>query len=480
MCGIVGFIGKKPPVKYTGTEKKRFMWEGLYSVALRGMDATGIAFIRDAQKQPTVYKRALPAYDFLQSRMIDKILTDCDQSVAVLGHTRAATRGWISDENAHPFQFDHITLVHNGHVNNYRGLRAKTDSEVDSAHVAAALAERDELEVLSELSGDFAFVYHNAKEGTVNIARNDGRPLFWASVAGWDGYAFCSELEMLGFLLARQGLKIKEQQMVYPEPNFLYKFDITEAAKGVAYVAVPFPQKKTTTTVPLGTGGNTAAGIGTTKEVKDRIDLYRSKIRTIKKAAVDNIVTNSRPASERATEKATRRLKELKIKFNGTWGARPRDWIPYPFDKDRGVMVVEFIGQLKGILGEVHNISEETFDVMFELNHSAIVIPVNVRSYAKKELIVCCELESKQAALMEDTIKRRNSPVSVLLRGPGGRMLSRQGFLELTKHGCAQCGGHISESFANKVRWTRGTPPEPFCHVCSEDERNAPWLNGVA
>lgn len=126
MCGIVGYIGKKPALP--------ILLKGLRRLEYRGYDSAGIAVLGDR--------------DFSRIRAVGKVqnLADALVSQAAPGtvgiaHTRWATHGGVTEANTHPHvsQSGDIAMVHNGIIENYRELKEKlsdfeftsqTDSEV--------------------------------------------------------------------------------------------------------------------------------------------------------------------------------------------------------------------------------------------------------------------------------------------------------------------------------------------------------------
>lgn len=158
MCGIIG---------YTGSESvKDVLLDALELLEYRGYDSAGIAVEDNEAKQARVYKCAGRVRDLRAICESEKLLTSCG-----IGHTRWATHGGVSDENAHPHQVGKVTLVHNGIIENYRELTADYDlgdslvSETDS-EVAAALLncfyegnpEEAIKKTVSKLKGTFALV----------------------------------------------------------------------------------------------------------------------------------------------------------------------------------------------------------------------------------------------------------------------------------------------------------------------------------
>ena len=116
MCGIVGYIGDK--------DSKEILLSGLEKLEYRGYDSAGIAVLN--QKGVHLFKE--------KGRIADlrNIVDDNVRANVGIGHTRWATHGKPSKVNAHPHQSAsaRFTIVHNGVIENYEGLKADYLSEV--------------------------------------------------------------------------------------------------------------------------------------------------------------------------------------------------------------------------------------------------------------------------------------------------------------------------------------------------------------
>src|SRR5919107_208826 len=150
MCGIVGYAGRVDAVDY--------LLDGLRRLEYRGYDSAGIAVVTP-DVELAVY-RASGKLQNLVSRLDGQHLT----GHAGIGHTRWATHGRPSDENAHPHTdcLGQLCVVHNGIIENFtilreqlesrgHGFRSQTDTEV-LAHLI-----EEELAVLEE-GADVTFV----------------------------------------------------------------------------------------------------------------------------------------------------------------------------------------------------------------------------------------------------------------------------------------------------------------------------------
>jgi glutamine---fructose-6-phosphate transaminase (isomerizing) len=160
VCGIVGYVGTRTA--------KELLLHGLERLEYRGYDSAGIALLEDEGLE---HVRAVGNLDQLKAR------TELDASASMtgVGHTRWATHGKVSYENAHPLTGcveDEVAIVLNGIVENFRELKESLaqdghafSSETD-AEVVAHLIERHYTgdlveavrEAYAELEGHFAFV----------------------------------------------------------------------------------------------------------------------------------------------------------------------------------------------------------------------------------------------------------------------------------------------------------------------------------
>ncbi len=156
MCGIVGYAGSK--------KADRILIEGLKRLEYRGYDSAGVAVL-DGGLSVVRCKGKLSA---LEARLGDAGLSG---SVGV-GHTRWATHGRPSDENAHPHTTGRVAVVHNGILENYRDLKhsciergrtfhSETDTEVLAHMIHLALEDGMDLlaavrDALSRVVGSYA------------------------------------------------------------------------------------------------------------------------------------------------------------------------------------------------------------------------------------------------------------------------------------------------------------------------------------
>jgi glucosamine--fructose-6-phosphate aminotransferase (isomerizing) len=160
VCGIIGYVGSRTA--------KDLLLHGLERLEYRGYDSAGLCLVEDGGLD---YVRAVGNLDQLKAAAGP----NGSESGIGVGHTRWATHGKVSQENAHPLtgcEEDELAIVLNGIVENYRELRealvadnhvftSETDAEV-VAHLVESHYEGDLVDAVKktyrELEGHFAFV----------------------------------------------------------------------------------------------------------------------------------------------------------------------------------------------------------------------------------------------------------------------------------------------------------------------------------
>lgn len=157
MCGIVGYIGTDKTVSV--------LLDGLEKLEYRGYDSAGIATLSNEQVNLFKVKGRIQA-------LRDKVGNQGESMIGI-GHTRWATHGAPSEENAHPHQSQsgRFTLVHNGVIENYYELRdeyltditltSETDTEIIVQLIEKKYNETNDVfmaftEVMGMLKGSYA------------------------------------------------------------------------------------------------------------------------------------------------------------------------------------------------------------------------------------------------------------------------------------------------------------------------------------
>ncbi len=134
MCGIVGIIGKE--------EASPVIFEALKRLEYRGYDSAGIATIEGGQ---------------IDRRRVEGKLNNLGEALSTsplpgkigIGHTRWATHGAPTEQNAHPHVSSHVAVVHNGIIENFRALR----NELEAA--GHTFSSETDTEVVAHLVTDY-------------------------------------------------------------------------------------------------------------------------------------------------------------------------------------------------------------------------------------------------------------------------------------------------------------------------------------
>jgi glucosamine--fructose-6-phosphate aminotransferase (isomerizing) len=178
MCGIIGYSGPKQPLP--------ILLDGLSRLEYRGYDSAGIA-ITDGQNLTIEKKEG--KLQVLKDHLFDK---EINGNIGI-GHTRWATHGVPSDENAHP-HYDRnkdFAIIHNGIIENYAEMKEELqsddyqfESETDTEVVAVELSKQwtgnlleTVCKVAKELDGTYALVVTTTKQSDTIVAGRMMSPL---------------------------------------------------------------------------------------------------------------------------------------------------------------------------------------------------------------------------------------------------------------------------------------------------------------
>jgi len=189
MCGIIGILGK--------ADVAPAIVEGLKRLEYRGYDSAGVATIENGRLDR---RRASGKLGVLSTRLAKEPLS----GPTGIGHTRWATHGAATDDNAHPHATDRLALVHNGIIENFAELReelkakgvvfsSQTDSEVCAQPTTYYLSHenltpKDAVKKsLDRMRGAFAFAIVFTGEDDLLIGARRGSPL---AIGRGDGEMF--------------------------------------------------------------------------------------------------------------------------------------------------------------------------------------------------------------------------------------------------------------------------------------------------
>ena len=212
MCGIVGVVGN--------TNATDILIQGLEKLEYRGYDSAGIFVAGDASSQLV---KAVGRIAELAAK------TEGVEGTAGIGHTRWATHGKPTEDNAHPHrsETERFVLVHNGVIENYLEIKeeylsghhfkGQTDTEI-AVHLIGKFVEEDGLSTLEAfkkalhiISGSYAFALMDSEDAsTIYVAKNKS-PLL---IGLGDGYNMVCSDAMAMIRETNQYMEIHDQELV--------------------------------------------------------------------------------------------------------------------------------------------------------------------------------------------------------------------------------------------------------------------------
>ena len=212
MCGIVGVVGN--------TNATDILIQGLEKLEYRGYDSAGIFVAGEASSQLV---KAVGRIAELAAK------TEGVEGTAGIGHTRWATHGKPTEDNAHPHrsETERFVLVHNGVIENYLEIKeeylsghhfkGQTDTEI-AVHLIGKFVEEDGLSTLEAfkkalhiIRGSYAFALMDSEDAsTIYVAKNKS-PLL---IGLGDGYNMVCSDAMAMIRETNQYMEIHDQELV--------------------------------------------------------------------------------------------------------------------------------------------------------------------------------------------------------------------------------------------------------------------------
>ena len=212
MCGIVGVVGN--------TNATDILIQGLEKLEYRGYDSAGVFLASEGKSQLV---KAVGRIAELSSK------AEGVEGTAGIGHTRWATHGKPTEDNAHPHRSEtgRFVLAHNGVIENYLEIKeeylaghhfkGQTDTEI-AAHLIGKFAEEDGLSTLEAfkkalhiIRGAYAFALMDAEDpSTIYVAKNKS-PLL---IGLGDGYNMVCSDAMAMIRETNQYMEIHDQELV--------------------------------------------------------------------------------------------------------------------------------------------------------------------------------------------------------------------------------------------------------------------------
>ena len=225
MCGIVGYVGKKPI--------KQILIDGLRELEYRGYDSAGIAVLQNHQ--------------FSLFKAVGKLINleekakkfETEGFSVGIGHTRWATHGKPTELNAHPHLGKNSCVVHNGIIENYQELKtmlvshgvqflSQTDTEVIvhlfEFHLKTLITPFEAFtKILHELSGAYAILLVNASVNDTIYFAKHGSPMIIGRNTEGETLFGSSDAAMIG--KCHEVIYLEDGHYGYASSNGIFLFD---------------------------------------------------------------------------------------------------------------------------------------------------------------------------------------------------------------------------------------------------------------
>lgn len=401
MCGIVGVAGN------VSVNMEKVFTRLLELDTYRGPHSTGVFSVKSGGE--TVLSKCLGTpWDLADT----KGYSSCFSGVCkvLLGHNRWATKGKISKQNAHPFEFKTLAGVHNGTLRTVTGLDDHKLFDVDSENIYHDMEKNGVYETIPKLDGAFALAWYDKVDATVNFIRNEERPLFFTYTEDLKTVLWASEPWMLIVAAANNDVEILQPQLL--PVGVLHTFDIPQV----------YNQKITVRT--------------------RNIELFKPKYNTY--------TNNSFPKDKDKVTQLRPEQNDVKDKFNldkfmnkeveFSVGSKEKNsygiaYIQCWLEEDSNIPVRVFAPE-GGVLWEIMMSSTETFKAFIK----TCGVDNNGR-YLIADLRTVIEVENKV-----------DTPVLTFI-GFEQEEISLEEYKKRTHKGCAWCSSPVDENDADELVW---------------------------
>jgi hypothetical protein len=489
MCGIVLVGSRAMTSKEIGVFEKL-----LYADTFRGPHSTGVFCRRThlikgiGYTRIPMWKEAIPGPEYLETYDWTALSTGFgslnNYPNFLVGHNRWATQGAVNDVNAHPFKYDHITLVHNGTLMDQSLLPDSENFEVDSENICHSISKIGGDATIQKLDGAFVLIWHDSKDDTVHIIRNEERPFHLAEVVGGDWFG-ASEEDMLLWILARGKLPNNIKRHFECEVGTEYIFDVSTGFELIKEVKHELPDHWTS---------YCAGGWGSdwydNRYGGGSAESYPSKpfVPNGRGGNVTPITHAIQSSTQDLHPKITSLLKEEGIKrdFGDRVTFSPYEFKPYS-------KVLTGSGLVNGCLDnegsnyvevQGHNIPKSVFSDFKELTgeiagayiQQGVLTIVVVNVLGKQEMTSSTFLDTPSTGNTTEVLSDSALPFlpddREENRYSNGRFYSKKQWTTHGRNNCGSCDTAIPFSSASDVEWYLGSPTckecEDIMFVCLE------------
>lgn len=226
MCGLVGVAS----VETLSVDAQKALWMMLKLDEIRGEDSVGLLRIHSTTYDTTVLRSLGRRSEFLEEHKNHALVNSnigglsAHLSKVLMGHNRAATRGEVNVENAHPFDIGRLVGAHNGTLRmpSLTEFKGYEGDPVDSRILYTELDEQqgDISKVYSRVDGAMTLTWWDREKNSMNFIRNSQRPLFFACSGDNKTLFWASEPWMIYAAFARHPFAFRTKE----EAEAGYKF----------------------------------------------------------------------------------------------------------------------------------------------------------------------------------------------------------------------------------------------------------------
>lgn len=483
MCGIFGILANPKSTMAQLRPLDAWAEDACILGTIRGEDSTGIFQVRRAHKEIKQFKLPYNGFLFSKEARARELITNVDISTITIGHHRAATRGSISIENAHPFEHKsadgkrHVIGVHNGGLQNHSTLEDGIRFDVDSDWAMYQIMKYGGSEAISKMNGAMALVWME-EDGKVRMYTNGKRPIHFAFCKDMDAMLIMSEHEMLYALASRNDIVLEDSIMYPSNDKKILVFDPSDLQNFTEEKTKPWTAPVYVQRTPV--GGTVVHG----RQHTDMVPRIGPSLPTTSHGGYSD--------GGQKTHQGFRVIRDddsCRKAINLHVGESA--YFTIQSGEDGGTDPNTVVGEVF----KKRSDKDEVFEYAMILNVSAalkknIVDAVNSQGQVECRVLGMAQLRVNEADYSAAVLGLPNSIVfgdsaedgdggvsdeddfftALVIPGPAGLLISKERFDELTGDGCACCSSAftVKDAHDNKIIWVAGDVGgmQPVCGDC--------------